>query len=209
MQTLIQEVGDLLRDILDVTIIEQFTFQQIFIQLLAFDPLSVDMKTLQRICDQYGYSEYINQLGAQGFTGLPLKDAMLQVLFSEHIEPRIAQHNPVCITHFPASQASLAKLAPCKTTALRFEFYFRGIELANGFEELSDAQVQYQRFIDDNQIRQQLGKSTRPIDHRLIDALHAGLPECSGVALGVDRLIMLAVEANSLSEVISFDIQRA
>lgn len=209
MQNLIDEVGQLLMHILNIGPIEQLSYQQVFIHYLQFDPLEISFKALLALAQQKGLGDYAAQLDAQGCDDIQLFDALLQVLFAQEIEPHIAQHVPLCITHFPASQASLAKLEANGETALRFEFYFRGVELANGFEELSDAQLQQARFEQDNQQRHLLGKTIRPIDTRLIDALKAGLPPCAGVALGIDRLVMLALNCRSISEVISFDIQRA
>ena len=88
--------------------------------------------------------------------------------------------------------------------AERFEVYFKGIELANGFRELTDAREQRQRFEQDNRRRAARGLPQQPIDTNLLAALEHGMPACSGVALGVDRLIMLALKAESLSEVIAF-----
>ncbi|MNZ96578.1 Elongation factor P--(R)-beta-lysine ligase [compost metagenome] len=93
--------------------------------------------------------------------------------------------------------------------AERFEVYFKGIELANGFRELTDSREQGQRFAQDNRKRAERGLPQHPIDNNLLDALQHGMPECSGVALGVDRLVMLALGAESLSEVLAFPVDRA
>ena len=93
--------------------------------------------------------------------------------------------------------------------AERFEFYYQGLELANGFHELSDAQEQMRRFNADNLEREKMGLPQQQLDSRFLAALNAGLPNCSGVALGVDRLIMLALGAKSIEEVISFGIDHA
>nr|CBX72513.1 hypothetical protein YEW_HJ32730 [Yersinia enterocolitica W22703] len=92
--------------------------------------------------------------------------------------------------------------------AERFEVYFKGIELANGFHELTDGDEQLKRFEQDNRSREKRGLPQHPIDMNLIDALKHGLPDCSGVALGVDRLVMLALGAEKLSDVIAFPVGR-
>ena len=93
--------------------------------------------------------------------------------------------------------------------AERFEVYYKGIELANGFHELTDAREQQQRFEQDNRKRAARGLPQHPIDQNLIEALKVGMPDCSGVALGVDRLVMLALGAETLAEVIAFSVDRA
>ncbi len=210
MQSLIDEVSELLKVLLSQEHVEQLTYQQVFMDYLSFDPLTVTSEALRDIAKQYQLDDYCQQLHAANYGHVQLKDALLQALFSQEIESKVSASQPVCITHFPASQAALAKLSSSHAaTALRFEFYYRGIELANGFEELCDAQLQQQRFEADNKARQMMGKPTRPIDQHFIDALREGLPPCSGVALGIDRLLMLALNCDSIAEVMSFDIQRA
>lgn len=210
MQALIDEVSELLKMLLSLEHVEQLTYRQVFLDYLSFDPLTITSEGLSDIAKTYRLGDYYQQLQTADYGDIQVKDALLQALFSQEIESQISALHPVCITHFPASQAALAKLSPsCPATALRFELYYRGIELANGFEELCDAQLQQQRFEADNKTRQMMGKPIRPIDQHFIDALSAGLPACSGVALGIDRLLMLALNCDSIAEVMSFDIQRA
>jgi lysyl-tRNA synthetase class 2 len=134
----------------------------------------------------------------------------LQLLFTLGVEPHIGKDKPTFIYHFPASQAALAQISTeDHRVAERFEVYFKGIELANGFHELTDAREQEQRFEQDNRKRTARGLAQQPIDVNLLEALKAGLPDCSGVALGVDRLIMLALGAESLADVLAFPVDRA
>ena len=138
------------------------------------------------------------------------RDELLHFMFSFGIEPNIGLKRPCFVTHFPASQAALAKLCPeDERVALRFELYYQKIELANGFEELTHTETQLDRFKADNALRKKQGLAEKPIDFSLLAALEAGIPECSGVALGVDRLLMLALNAASISEVMSFAQPRA
>ncbi|GEA12431.1 hypothetical protein KUL49_28060 [Alteromonas sp. KUL49] len=111
---------------------------------------------------------------------------------------------------FPASQAALAKVnTDDPQTADRFEVYYQGAELANGFHELSDADEQRLRFIEDNKKRRESGLPERPIDEAFLAALESGLPPCSGVALGIDRLLMIKTGASHIQDVINFTVHRA
>jgi lysyl-tRNA synthetase class 2 len=108
---------------------------------------------------------------------------------------------------YPVSQCSLARIesdASQQRVAKRFELFYGEIELANGFDELTDALEQRSRFLDENALRASLGKSVAEIDTNLIAALEYGLPQCSGVAMGLDRLLMILTQADSIDGVIAF-----
>jgi lysyl-tRNA synthetase class 2 len=140
------------------------------------------------------------------------KDTTLQLLLTHLIEPKLGEERPCLVYDFPVSQAALARIRDDDAnhpTAARFEVYFKGIELANGFYELQDVNEQRKRFEKNILERQQLALESLPIDDYFLAALQHGLPDCSGVALGVDRLIMLAANASSIADIISFDIKRA
>lgn len=133
------------------------------------------------------------------------RDAWLDLLLSHLVAPRLGGDRPTFLTEFPASQASLARILPGDpAVAARFELFIEGIEVANGFEELTDAGEQRQRFEEDNRRRTEAGLPEMPIDSRLLAALEAGLPECSGVALGFDRLVMITLGLPSLRHAIAF-----
>lgn len=207
MQALIDEVAALLVIVLPITEVEQFTYRELFERFVHFNPLLITIAELKAYCDNNGLGEYANNLQGsikESHQLSLLRDSLLQVIFSQQIESQIGTSNPVIVTHFPASQASLATLSACGQTAMRFEVYYRGIELANGFNELTDANEQIARFTQDNEKRSLLGLPTKPFDHHFINALRSGLPVCSGVAVGIDRLIMLAANKVSIDEVISF-----
>ena len=112
---------------------------------------------------------------------------------------------------YPASQAALAQLGDSDgvQVAQRFELYVDGVELANGYQELTDPLEQRQRFDDDNRRRRESGQRERVPDERLLAAMACGLPQCSGVALGVDRLLMLAEGYSTIDQVLAFDWLRA
>jgi len=199
MRELAEMLGELLDEVCEPELAEYISYQQLFINELGFDPLVVTIKELrQRV-----------QNDANGPI-LTDKDELLQCLFVTLIEPRLAFNNPLFVHSFPASQAALAKVSTedCRV-AERFELYYKGVELANGFNELQDADEQLARFEKDNKNRKELGKQQKPIDFRFIAALKEGLPQCSGVAMGLDRLLMLMLNRNNISEVMSFNSERA
>ncbi len=136
------------------------------------------------------------------------QDALLQLILSTFIEPTLGQDSLFVLTDFPASQAALARINE-RNRAERFEIYHQGIELANGYHELADAQEQQKRFISANSKRIQNGKQTLPIDHYLIDALAQGFPDCCGVAAGFDRLLMLKLKESSVAAVLPFPWNQA
>ena len=199
---LMDEMEALLKLVLDVPECERMSYQQAFEKVLGVCPLKGSVEELQALAVQHGFGDIASDEGD--------KDTLLQLLFSMQVEPVIGQQVPCFIYHFPASQAALARInAQDASVADRFEVYFRGVELANGFHELSDPAEQRRRFEHDNQKRMLSGLAVKPIDERLLNALHAGIPDCAGVALGVDRLILLALGKEAISDVIAFDVSRA
>lgn len=137
-------------------------------------------------------------------------DTCLQLLMSHCIEPNLGQNNqPYFVYDFPSSQAALARIQPGHPpVAARFEAYLQGMELANGFYELKNVAEQRHRFEKNLHERQKLNLPFLPIDENFLAALHEGLPDCAGVALGIDRLIMIATQSTHIRNVISFDISR-
>jgi len=136
------------------------------------------------------------------------RDARLDLLMGLVVGPRLGRDDrPTFICDYPPSQASLARIRPGPpAVAARFELYLDGIELANGFDELTAATEQRARFEADNRLRRSRGQPEVPVDTRLLDALAAGLPASAGVALGFDRLVALAAGADSLTGVMAFPI---
>jgi len=135
------------------------------------------------------------------------RDEWLNLLLTTRIEPQLGRDRPEIIYHYPASQASLAKITTNEAgqeVAERFELYYHGIELANGFHELSDAIEQRRRFEAVNTARAADNRPALPLPESLLAALAHGLPDCTGVALGFDRLAMLAIGANTIDDVVAF-----
>lgn len=138
------------------------------------------------------------------------RDGCLDLLMSMVVGPKLGPGRLTFIHDYPASQAALARLcAGNPLVAERFEIYLEGMELANGFHELADEREQHARFARDLAERARRGLAQVPIDRRMLAALSAGLPDCSGVALGFDRIVMLAAGARRIEEVIAFPIERA
>ncbi len=135
------------------------------------------------------------------------KDTLLDQVMSMIVEPALPKTSWQVIYHYPASQAALSTIIEKKDqerVGERFEIYFNGVELANGYHELADSAEQKARFENANLQREQAGKSSLPMDPHLLEALRLGLPACCGVAVGFDRLMMLRHNTNLLSDIIPF-----
>jgi lysyl-tRNA synthetase class 2 len=138
------------------------------------------------------------------------RDGWLDLLMAMCVEPHLGQDRPAIVVYYPASQAALARICPDNPlVAERFELFVRGVELANGYHELADADELRRRFEHANMLRTADGKPALPHPEQLLAAIETGLPDCTGVALGLDRLVMLAVGAQALDEVIAMPIDRA
>jgi lysyl-tRNA synthetase class 2 len=138
------------------------------------------------------------------------RDARLDLLMGLVVGPTLGHGRPCFVCDYPASQASLARLKPgLPAVAARFELYIDGVEIANGFHELANPAEQRARFIADLALRRARGQVQPPLDERLLAALESGMPDCAGVALGVDRLLAAALGATRLSEVMNFAIDNA
>ncbi|AVH31914.1 elongation factor P lysine(34) lysyltransferase [Vibrio fluvialis] len=199
---LMDEMDALLQMTLQIGSAERMTYQQAFLDVLSVCPLEGSMTELKQAAAKLGLSDIAEPEQD--------RDTLLQLLFSMGIEAKIGQHVPAFVYDFPASQAALAKInLNDARVADRFEVYFKGIELANGFHELDNPREQLARFEADNAKRIEMGLTPQPIDYHLIAALEAGLPECAGVALGIDRLIMLALGEDHIDTVTAFPFPRA
>ncbi len=199
---LMTEVAELLQTVLACSTPVQMTYQAAFIKYVTLDPLTASREQLFAAIKRSGkFSEWLLSVD---------DDTLLQFIFAELIECHIGADAPCFIYHFPASQASLAKISrEDPSVAERFECYYRGIELANGFHELTDADLQLARFEQDNVIRTSNRTEKKAIDPNFIQALSSGLPECSGVALGIDRLVMLALELDHIDQTLTFSVEQA
>jgi len=197
LESLMDDVYQLISHVIGKRNRITLTYQNAFLKYLNIDPFKISDKEL------ISFSE--KKLG-----DIPkdmLRDNYLTLLFSECIESSLPTEDVTFIIDYPTSQSALAKLKSVDgyQVAERFEVYCNGIELANGFYELTDPDEQLKRFENDNIIRTRLGYPEMVIDHRLIDALQKGLPECSGVALGFDRLLMIKLGKTHISDVLPLD----
>lgn len=198
---LMDEMDDFLQSILHCERMIRRTYQQVFLEVCELDPFSASISEFKSCLQRYALD-----------TVLPFDevdpDQYLFLLMSHVVEPGLAHHPvPVAVYDFPLSQASLAKTQ--NGVAERFEVYYRGVELANGFHELTEASLQRDRFHQDNAIRAARGLPLSTPDEYLLSALKHGLPACSGVALGVDRLIALTLNQSSIAQVMAFDFSRS
>jgi len=182
--------------------VESLSYAAAFERQLGCDPLAADDTGLARLAATHGL--------AAGSIASATRDELLEFLVATRVGPALGHGRLTCLHHFPASQAALAQLEPADPrTALRFELFVDGVELANGYVELADPVEQRRRFAADLAERRRLGRAQPAIDERLLAAMEHGLPRCAGVALGFDRVVMLALGASRLDEVLAFPWERA
>ena len=180
---------------------ERITYRDAFLREMQLDPFTASMEELQQA---------VAKLGFKTGTAVPQRDELLDLLMGAVVGPRLGANALTFVHAYPATQAALARLDPQDPrAALRFELYCDGVELANGFHELAAAAEQRARFEQDNAERRRVGLPVHAPDEFLLAALAAGLPECSGVALGFDRTVMLATGAQSIDAVLAFPTERA
>jgi lysyl-tRNA synthetase class 2 len=178
---------------------ERITYRDAFLRELRLDPFTANMEELQHAAAKLGF----NSAPATA----PQRDELLDLLMGAVVGPRLGCNALTFVHAYPATQAALARLDPRDPrAALRFELYCEGIELANGFHELASAGEQRARFEQDNAERRRTGLPVHAPDEFLLTALE---PECSGVALGFDRTVMLATGARTIDEVLAFPTERA
>lgn len=208
---LMREVAELVAYVLPEGLIETApaytSYREVFFHHLDLDPLTASMQELENCALQHAVN-----------TSSDLsRDDWLNLLMSHVVEPALERGKMNFIFDYPSSQASLArtrfleKSSVCGSeihVAERFELIINGVELANGYQELTDAREQEKRFLDDVALRQSRGLPVVPFDVNLVLALQAGLPECAGVALGVDRLCMIINQSDTIQDVLTFSIDR-
>lgn len=178
----------------------RYRYRELFYTYLAVDPFTSSLEKLRALAAERGQMP-AGALASEG------RDTCLDLLMSIVIEPQLGQNELSVVLEYPASQAALARRhqdVDGEWVASRFELYLNGIELANGYHELTDAAEQRARFSEDNAERRRLGLPEVDIDEHLLAALEHGMPEGAGVALGVDRLIQLALGKTRLEDVLAF-----
>jgi lysyl-tRNA synthetase class 2 len=178
---------------------ERLSYKQLFLQHLHIDPFTADEETLSVCAKKNGIDDI--ELNRKQW---------LDLLISLVIQPALPEQCLTFVYDFPEDQAALAKIRPgSPPLAERFELYLGRTELANGYQELTDATEQQQRFETENDKRHRRGQAVCELDKHLISALQHGLPECAGVAMGVDRLLMAICELDSIDDVTAFPFSRA
>ena len=202
---LMQEVEDLLCELLGrarIGAAQRISYNALLERELGLHPLHSPVTELARVAEA--------RLGPLPEGVAQDRDLCLDLLMGAVLGPTLGQGQLLFVHGYPASQAALARLNPAEpATAERFEAYLGGLELCNGFHELTDPVEQRARFARDGAGRLARGLPPAPIDNRLLGALAAGLPDCAGVALGFDRVLLLAADAKALGDVLSFPIERA
>jgi lysyl-tRNA synthetase class 2 len=179
----------------------RMTYRRAFTELAGLDPVETSTQALLCAAEARGLNLRQDSLGE--------RDLLLDFLFSHAVQPALGEGR-VYVYDYPASQAALARVrASQPPVAERFELFLNAIEIANGYHELADAGEQRERFQADGCARERLGLEAMPVDERLLAALAHGLPDCAGVAVGLDRLFMIAARESSIEAVMAFPITRA
>ncbi len=178
---------------------EKISYGEIFLEHTGLDPHTCDTNELKSMAQQHGLSTTIEE-----------RSVLLDFIFSDKISSTLGDTRPLFVYDYPTCQSALAKLSnTTPEVAERFELFINGMEIANGFHELTDADEQLARFEQDLTLRKKENRPDLPIDHLFLDALKQGLPDCAGVAVGIDRLLMVITGTNDIREVLGFPIERA
>lgn len=196
-------LADFAKVLFGTATISEISYRDAFQNRLGINPHRASVDSLRDLSHSHGVAI------PESWTS-PSRDDMLDLLMSEIIQPELGRDHPTILFDYPASQSALAKVREEEDrVAERFELFYRGIELANGYHELLDAEELRCRNQKNNAQRIAAGKQELPVESYLLDAMAIGLPNCAGVALGFDRAVMVALGAKSIREVIAFPIDRA
>jgi len=197
---LMDEVVELIATLVPEIAVRRCSYAELFIQHLQVDPHFIDLANLQNLAVAASSESWADETRAN----------CLDLLFSVLIEPQL-DDGLVLVYDYPACQAALAKCAEDsqgRQVSRRFEGFLNRVELANGYCELTDVAEQESRFTEDQRLRKLSGKAAVAADQRLLAAMESGLPECAGVAMGVDRLLMQLQGADSIDQVMAFSWKR-
>ena len=197
---LMDEVDKFLQALLGCAESARDTYEEVFGRWVGADPHRAGASELQSRAEALG----LRAVSSSGFS----REDWLHLLMAEAIEPHLGLERPHFVYDFPLELKALARIRKGEggkpDVAERFEVFLHGVELANGYHELTDGSEQRERFLADLESRRTLGRAEVPLDERMIAALERGLPPCAGVALGFDRLVMIAANAPSIRSVLSF-----
>lgn len=200
LDDLVDEVLSLFGELFPGVPSRTYRFRGLFADVTGLDPLTTSDSGLIQCAEQHGAPEGLE------------KAAAVDYLMATTVEAALPAEQLSVVTDFPGWAAALAQTRPDTDgaeVALRFEIYYRGLELTNGYQELTDADEQRRRFERDNRLRQEHGLNIMDADPYLLDAMRHGLPACSGVAMGVERLLMAQQSSDRISDVLTFPGDRA
>ncbi len=207
LQQLMRETAELMQQLLlpaiNLKVLAPVSYRQIFLDVTDLDPLAFDLSQWRNFARRQGVAEAIDLCGED-------EALWLDFVFSHQVQPQMLKETLYLVYDYPAVHSSLARIkADDPRVAERFEVFVGGVELGNGFRELTDADEQARRFDQEIRQRNQLGRPVVEKDRRFLAALEQGLPECSGIAIGLDRLLMVLAGKSSIDEVLSFPVARA
>ncbi len=181
---------------LGLTPAQQNTYKNAFLEYLDINPHKATISELQTLASDLGLHGESNE-----------RSILLEFIFSHSVSPNLGQRIPLLLYNYPVCQAALAKISVDELPiAERFELFINGMEIANGFHELTDANEQRRRFELENQLRHQRGLAEVAVDEQFLSALETGLPDCAGVAIGLDRLLMVLSDKQQISDVMTFPL---
>jgi lysyl-tRNA synthetase class 2 len=202
---LMDEVDQFLQEVLGSTPSMRESYAGAFEEWVGLDPHLAGADELRSRAEALGHPAF----SSGGFS----REDWLHLLMAQAVEPHLGNERPHFLYDFPLELKALARVRKGEgggpDVAERFELFVGGLELANGYHELTDAFEQRRRFLADLESRRTLGRAELPIDEKMLAALDRGLPSCAGVALGFDRLVMIAADAGAIDSVIAFPDDRA
>jgi lysyl-tRNA synthetase class 2 len=205
LHQLMAEVEDLLVLVLPESCLQHqavsITYQAVFSKAVGIDPLSASIDDFVIAAEKLGHPE-AQMICAEN------QSAWLDFMFSHVVQPNLPQQRIVFVYNYPACQSALARLHPQQPeVAERVEVFINGVELGNGFQELIDSEEQRQRFIQQQRERREHGVTVPNLDEEFLAALDAGIPETAGIAIGLDRLLMLVCRKDNISQVLTFPLR--
>ena len=207
LQQLMDDVEHLLSRFLSVAGFsekaQRITYKEIFAKYTGLNALEFDQVLYQSVATRLGYPEAVDLCATD-------HAAWLDFLFSHSVQAHLGEAGLCMVYDYPACLPSLARLKQGNPRLVeRVEVFIQGVELGNGYFELTDVKEQIRRFEQDILLRERNGSVKIDMDERFLAALQSGLPVCSGIAIGLDRLLMIISQKNSIDEVLTFSIKNA